>query len=101
MPGTAMSARLLDPFNPIQALPKAAEFLSDSANSSAISALPQRPTTPARDRLRDWLAGSGPMPAQTRSYVLAITGRPVDDWPKETGRASDDQRWIAARWLRC
>jgi hypothetical protein len=30
--------------------------------------------------VRQWLAGDGPVPAQTRHYVAVITGRPIDDW---------------------
>jgi len=32
--------------------------------------------------VRDWLAGSGSMPFETRNYVSAITGTSVDDWAK-------------------
>src|SRR6185437_2341288 len=28
----------------------------------------------------DWMAGGGPMPAETRNYVLAITGMSVEQW---------------------
>jgi len=31
-------------------------------------------------RVQEWLAGSGPMPQETRNYVVAITGTTVDDW---------------------
>src|SRR5262249_49888387 len=31
-------------------------------------------------RVRAWMAGTRSMPAQTRAYVLAITGNSVDDW---------------------
>ena len=30
--------------------------------------------------VRNWLAGSGAMPQETRNYVSAITGTSVDDW---------------------
>ena len=32
MPGTASERRLLDPFDPVQALPKSAEFLDELRN---------------------------------------------------------------------
>jgi hypothetical protein len=35
--------------------------------------------------VQEWLAGSGPMPQETRNYVSAITGSTVEDW-KEAGR---------------
>ena len=31
-------------------------------------------------RVQEWLAGTGGMPQETRSYVLAITGSAVEDW---------------------
>jgi len=31
-------------------------------------------------RVRDFIAGSRGLPAETRNYVLAITGRLVEDW---------------------
>ncbi len=86
MPGTADERGLLDPFNPIQALPKAAEFLSELRGQFGNLGLAAAAYNAGPRRVRDWLGGSGPMPAETRNYVLAITGRPVDDWAKETDR---------------
>src|SRR5262249_50517223 len=31
-------------------------------------------------RVREWMAGTTTMPAQTRAYVHAVTGTSVDDW---------------------
>jgi len=56
MPRTAAERGLLDPFDPVQALPKSAEFL------------------------RELASGRRPLPAETRHYVLAITGISVDEW---------------------
>jgi hypothetical protein len=86
MPGTADERGLLDPFNPIQALPKAAEFLSELREQFGNLGLAAAAYNAGPRRVRDWLAGSGPMPAETRNYVLAITGRVVEDWSKETNR---------------
>lgn len=86
MPGTADERGLLDPLNPIQALPKAAEFLSELREQFGNLGLAAAAYNAGPRRVRDWLAGSGPMPAETRNYVLAITGRPVDDWAKEINR---------------
>jgi hypothetical protein len=33
-------------------------------------------------RVQEWLAGSGSMPQETRNYVMAITGSPIEDWAK-------------------
>jgi hypothetical protein len=86
MPGTADERGLLDPFNPIQALPKAAEFLSELREQFGNLGLAAAAYNAGPRRIRDWLAGIGPMPAETRNYVFAITGRSVDDWAKETSR---------------
>jgi len=86
MPGTADERGLLDPFNPIQALPKAAEFLSELRGQFGNLGLAAAAYNAGPRRVRDWLSGSGAMPAETRNYVLAITGRSVDDWARESDR---------------
>ena len=86
MPGTADERGLLDPFNPIQALPKAAEFLSELRGQFGNLGLAAAAYNAGPRRVRDWLAGTGPMPEETRNYMLAITGRSVEDWAKETSR---------------
>jgi len=90
MPGTASERRLLDPFDPVQALPKSAEFLSELRNQFGNLGLAAAAYNAGPRRVQDWLAGSGPMPQETRNYVSAITGTPVDDWAragKNTGMA--------------
>jgi hypothetical protein len=80
MPGTASERRLLDPFDPVQALPKSAEFLSELRNQFGNLGLAAAAYNAGPKRVQDWLAGSGPMPQETRNYVSAITGTSVDDW---------------------
>jgi hypothetical protein len=80
MPGTASERRLLDPFDPVQALPKSAEFLSELRNQFGNLGLAAAAYNAGPRRVQDWLAGSGPMPQETRNYVAAITGTSVDDW---------------------
>jgi hypothetical protein len=80
MPGTAGERRLLDPFDPVQALPKSAEFLSELRNQFGNLGLAAAAYNAGPRRIQEWLAGSGPMPQQTRNYVAAITGSTVDDW---------------------
>jgi soluble lytic murein transglycosylase-like protein len=82
MPGTAAERGLLDPFDPIQALPKSAQFLSELRAEFGSLGLAAAAYNAGPQRLRDYLAGRGGMPAETRAYVLAITGRPLDDWAK-------------------
>jgi hypothetical protein len=40
-------------------------------------------------RLRDFLAGTRPLPTETRNYVVAVTGASVDDWAKAAKAAED------------
>jgi hypothetical protein len=80
MPGTAAERRLLDPFDPVQALPKSAEFLRELRVEFGNLGLAAAAYNAGPQRVRDWLAGIGNMPAETRNYVAAITGRSIDDW---------------------
>ena len=80
MPGTANERGLLDPFNPVQALPKSAEFLAELREQFGNLGLAAAAYNAGPRRVQEWLAGTGGMPQETRSYVLAITGSTVEDW---------------------
>jgi hypothetical protein len=80
MPGTANERRLLDPFDPVQALPKSAEFLSELRNQFGNLGLAAAAYNAGPRRVKEWLAGSGGIPQETRNYVATITGASVDDW---------------------
>src|ERR1700688_954039 len=80
MPGTAGERRLLDPFDPVQALPKSAEFLSELRNQFGNLGLAAAAYNAGPRRVQEWLAGTGPMPQETRNYVSAITGTSVEGW---------------------
>jgi hypothetical protein len=80
MPGTASERRLLDPFDPVQALPKSAEFLKELRDQFGNLGLAAAAYNAGPRRVQEWLAGTGPMPQETRNYVAAITGTAIDDW---------------------
>ena len=80
MPRTASERGLLDPFDPVQALPKSAEFLSELRAEFGNLGLAAAAYNAGPQRVRDYLAGRGGMPAETRNYVAAITGASVDEW---------------------
>jgi hypothetical protein len=80
MPGTAAERRLLDPLDPVQALPKSAEFLQQLRAQFGNLGLAAAAYNAGPRRVREWLDGVGPMPQETRSYVLAITGMSVEEW---------------------
>ena len=86
MPGTAAERGLLDPFDPVQALPKAAEFLSELRRQLGNLGLAAAAYNAGPQRVRDWMAGRRTLPAETRNFVLAITGIPAEDWAKSGGR---------------
>jgi hypothetical protein len=80
MPGTAGERRLLDPFDPVQALPKSAEFLGELRNQFGNLGLAAAAYNAGPRRVQEWLAARGAMPQETRNYVMAITGSTVEDW---------------------
>jgi hypothetical protein len=84
MPGTAAERRLLDPFDPVEALPKSAAFLAELRDQFGNLGLAAAAYNAGPRRLRDFIAGTRPLPAETRNYVMAITGRSVDDWARAT-----------------
>jgi hypothetical protein len=85
MPATASERGLLDPFDPVQALPKSAEFLGELRDQFGNLGLAAAAYNAGPRRVQEWLAGSGPMPQETRNYVSAITGSMVEDW-RDAGR---------------
>jgi hypothetical protein len=87
MPGTAAERRLLDPFDPVQALPKSAEFLAELRQQFGNLGLAAAAYNAGPHRLREYLAGTRPLPLGTRNYVTAITGMSVEDWAKVTQAA--------------
>src|SRR6202035_3852200 len=73
MPGTASERRLLDPFDPVQALPKSAEFLAELREQFGNLGFAAAAYNAGPRRVQEWLAGTGAMPQETRNYVVAIT----------------------------
>ena len=86
MPGTAAERGLLDPFDPVQALPKSAEFLRELRRQFGNLGLAAAAYNAGPQRVRDWMAGARTLPAETRNYVLAITGLPAEDWARSGNR---------------
>lgn len=80
MPATAAERGLLDPFNPVYALPKAAEFLSELRTRFGNLGLAAAAYNAGPQRVADWIAGTRTLPDETERYVFAITGMAVTDW---------------------
>jgi Transglycosylase SLT domain len=80
MPGTAAERQLFEPFNPVEALPKSGEFLAELRAEFGNLGLAAAAYNAGPQRVRDFLAGARDLPEETRKYVRAITGRPVEEW---------------------
>jgi hypothetical protein len=80
MPGTAAERGLLNPFDPEQAIPKAAKLLADLTQQFGNLGLAAAAYNAGANRVADWLAGSGSLPAETQLYVLIVSGRSAEDW---------------------
>nr|WP_230530327.1 lytic transglycosylase domain-containing protein [Microvirga roseola] len=91
MPGTAQERGLTDPFDPEQAIPEAAEFLSELAGRFGNLGLAAAAYNGGPARVTSWLAGRSELPAETRNYVAAITGRSVEEWSADLKGMSEDQ----------
>ena len=86
MPHTAAERRLLEPFNPAEALPKSGAFLAELRDEFGNLGLAAAAYNAGAERVRKFLAGRAGMPAEARNYVRAITGRPVEAWALATKR---------------
>jgi hypothetical protein len=84
MPTTARERGVLDPFDPVAALPKSAEFLQELHAQFGNLGLAAAAYNVGPRRVRDWLNGRGSLPGETRNYVSAITGRSAEDWAAAT-----------------
>jgi hypothetical protein len=82
MPGTASERGLLDPNDPVQALPKSAEFLRQLLKEFGNLGLAAAAYNAGPRRVRDWIEGRGGLPAETQRYVENITGHPAEEWAK-------------------
>jgi hypothetical protein len=92
MPKTAAERGLVDPFDPEKAIPKAAEFLAELLQSFGNRGLAAAAYNGGPTRVRNWLAGQGELPAETRAFVAFITGRSADDWARASGARASGAR---------
>lgn len=101
MPATAAERGLADPFDPEQAVPHAASLIADLTRRFGNIGLAAAAYNAGSDRVANWLAGSGGLPAETQAYVIAVTGIPAGDWKRagsqaKTGDDVDDAQSCAA-----
>lgn len=91
MPGTAAERGLADPFDPIQAIPASARLLRSLARRFGNLGLAAAAYNAGPRRVENWLAGTGGLPRETRSYVAAVTGRTAEEWRDLSEEPSSDQ----------
>jgi len=80
MPKTAVMYGLVNPFEPLHALNVAGRFLRELHEQFGNLGLAAAAYNAGPRRVADWIAKRGALPIETRHYVLAITGRPAEEW---------------------
>lgn len=88
MPGTARERGLIDPFDPEQAVPKAAHFLAELRDRFGNWGLAAAAYNGGPNRVAAWLAArkakqSRFLPYETENYVLSVTGHAPEDWAED------------------
>src|SRR6266446_3069845 len=86
MPMTAAERLLHDPFDPVQALPKSAEFLRELRAQFGNLGLAAAAYNAGPQRVRDWLAGKRTLPSETLAYVRSVTGHSAEEWKRPDAR---------------
>ena len=80
MPSTAQARGLADPFDPEQAIPKAARYLADLRQRFGNIGVAAAAYNAGETRVSNWLHGQGGLPNETRAYVRFVTGRSAEEW---------------------
>src|SRR5947199_535461 len=80
MPSTAAARGLADPFDPEQAIPKAARYLADLRQRFGNLGIAAAAYNAGEARVAQWLLGQGGLPAETRAYVRFVTRHNADEW---------------------
>ena len=90
MPSTAVARGLADPFDPEQAIPKAARYLADLRQRFGNLGIAAAAYNAGEARVAQWLLGQGGLPAETRAYVRFVTRHNPDDWVGSGAEASGE-----------
>jgi Transglycosylase SLT domain len=98
MPEVAVEVGLADPFDPRQAIPASARFLRVLRQHFGNLGYVAAAYNAGAHRVGDWLDRRHPLPQETRTYVLRVTGRSAEAWRKS---APDDSRLTFAPSLPC
>ena len=95
MPKTAAAIGLTNPLDPLKALPASARLLSGLFQRFGNLGLTAAAYNAGEARVSNWLSNKSGLPQETRNYVLAITGSPVEHW-KEAAKGLQSFK-LAAR----
>lgn len=98
MPEVANEVGLADPFDPRQAIPASARFLRVLRQHFGNLGYVAAAYNAGSHRVGDWLDRRQPLPQETRTYVLRVTGRSAEAWRKS---APDDSKLTFAPSLPC
>jgi hypothetical protein len=82
MPRVASWRGLENPFEPVRALNESAHYLAELRNEFGNLGLAAAAYNAGPTRLREHLQRGRGLPAETRNYVLTITGAPIEEWTK-------------------
>jgi Transglycosylase SLT domain/SPOR domain len=85
MPGTALERGLADPFDPEQAIPKAARLLAALRRRFGNLGMAAAAYNAGPARVQGWLRGEAALPAETRAYVWLVTGHSAEEWRRAGG----------------
>jgi len=89
MPQTAAERGLTNPRDPEQAIGHAARLLVELDRQFGNLGLAAAAYNAGAARIAKWLQATARLPGETRNYVLAVTGRPIEEWAAgENGAAA-------------
>jgi hypothetical protein len=80
MPRTAVEHGLADPHDPASAIAAAARLLANLKIQLGNLGLAAAAYNAGAGRVIKWLHQQSDLPAETHLYVVAVTGRPVEEW---------------------
>jgi hypothetical protein len=86
MPRVARAYGLHNPFDPIHALAVSGKFLRELLQQFGNLGLAAAAYNAGPGRVQAWIAKRGKLPAETRGYVLNITGQPAENWRNANAR---------------
>jgi len=89
MPSTAVEQGLIDPFDPTRAIEASAKFLASLIARFGNIGLAAAAYNAGPQRVSDWLAKQGSLPAETQHYVRKITGLTVEEWTLPVSKADE------------